>query len=72
MNPPSPGRVSIPHRKDANERKLLELLSIHADLASTGMAMVTYVSMCHDVNMLKVETLTSRGAEYLRSTKNDK
>lgn len=40
-----------------------ELLSIHADLASTGM--VTYVSICHDVNIVKVEMLFSRGAEYL-------
>ena len=54
------------------KKKKLKLLSIHADLASTGMAIVTYVSICHGVNMVKVETLSSRGAEYLHSTKNDK
>jgi len=46
-----------------------ELLSMHADLASTAMAIVTYVSICHDVNMVKVEMLSCRGAEYLHSTK---
>lgn len=46
-----------------------ELLSVHADLAGTVTAVVTYVSVCHDVNRVRVETLSSRGAEYLCSTK---
>lgn len=72
MNPLSPGRVSISCKKDVNEKKKPELLSIPADLASTGMANVPYVDICKDINMAEVEMLSSRGAEYFHSTKNNK
>lgn len=74
MKPSSPGRVSIPHRKEANKKKKKThgVLGIHADLASTGMAIGTYVSICHNVKVVKVNTVSSRGAEYLHSAKNDK
>lgn len=53
-------------------KEMLEMLNVPVDLASTGIAMVTYASICHGVNIVKVEELPSRGAECLHCTKNDK
>lgn len=51
---------------------MLEMVSVPVDLASTRIAMVMYASICHSVNIVKVEKLPSRGAGCLRCTKNDK